>query len=221
MAGLSIFGRSQVDTSGPVGIGARALSMVPGPLGIAGTLASLGMRANNVGYTNRARASWGQEGLGFGQTLGGLLGLNSYSGGGERDKLGDFRGVDVTPSGVSSRGGFLGIGSETTGAYTPGEAQKRDAAAKYGSPFGTPHVGPVAPAPVSVPTTSRPVYSKDAFDMGTYDSDPDPIGAAIRGMRLGASLNGGGRGQGGTAGARSGGGAGGRSDRSTMSSGRG
>lgn len=226
------FGSSQIDTGSGVGLGLRALGFAPGPIGIAGTLASLGMRGNNLGYANRARASWGQDDLDFGQTLGALAGLNSYGQGGGRDKLGEFNGVDVTPSGVATRGGFLGFGGDTVGAYTPGEAQKRAAAARYGSPFGTPQAGPVTPTPVqaatgvpspakAVPQTARRVYSKDAFDAGAYNADPDPIGAAIRGMMRGASASGGGRSQGGTGGDRSGGGAGGRSDRSTNSSGRG
>lgn len=216
------FGTSQIDTRGALGMGLRGLGMVPGPVGIVGTLASLGMRGNNLGYANRARASWGQDGLGFGQTIGGLLGLNSYSGGNSRDKLGEFRGVDVTPSGVSSRGGFLGIGADTVGAYTPAEAQRRNAAQLYGNSFGTPRVGPVTPTPAQptagVPNPARRVSARDAFDMSRFNADPDPIGAAIRGM--GASANGGGR-AGGMSGGGGGYGGGGRSDRSSMSSGRG
>lgn len=229
------FGSSQIDTGSGVGLGLRALSFAPGPLGLVGTLAGLGMRGNNLGYSNRARASWGQGDLDFGQTLGALAGLNSYGRGGGRDKLGEFRGVDVTPSGVASRGGFLGIGADTVGAYTPGEAQKRAAAARYGSPFGTPQQGPVQPS-VSAPATpsvapmragpmpqARPAES-GIRDMSRFRDDPDPIGSAIRSM--GGSLWGGGRGDGGGRGNGGGGGGGGnsgggRSDHSSMSSGRG
>lgn len=219
------FGSSQFDTGSGVGLGLRALGFAPGPIGLVGTLASLGLRGNNLGYANRARASWGQGNLDFGQSIGGLLGLNSYSAGGGRDKLGEFNGVDVTPSGMSSRGGFLGIGAEPVGAYTPGEAQRHYAASVYGNSFGTPRVGPVAPAQTAAPvqaapvTERRPVYSKAAFDMGAYNADPDPIGAMVRGF--GASVNGGGRSGGGGGGGYGGYGGGGRSDRSTMSSGRG
>lgn len=231
------FGSSQFDTGSGVGLGLRALSFAPGPIGIAGTLASLGMRGNNLGYANRARASWGQGDLDFGQTLGGMLGFNGYSGGGARDKLGDFRGVDVTPSGLSSKGGFLGFGAETTGAYTPGEAQKRAAAARYGSPFGTPPAGPVTPTPAQPPVASVPspsalptapvsrpavmAPSRNDFgirDISRFQNDVDPIGAAIRSMGTRGDMGRGGSSGGG--GGRSSGG-GGRSDHSSMSSGRG
>lgn len=219
---------SQVDMNGPVGWGLRGLSFAPGPIGLVGTLASLGVRGNNLGFTNRARASWGQDGLGFGQSIGGLFGLNSYGRGGARDKLGDFRGVDVTPSGMSSRGGFLGFGAEPTGAYTPGEAQRRNAAALYGNSFGTPRVGPVEPTPVrpTVSTPPRPsvMAPRAEFgirDIGRFKDDPDPIGSAIRSMSGSLRGDGGGRGNGGGGSGRSGGGGGGRSDRSTNSSGRG
>jgi hypothetical protein len=220
---------SQVDMGGPVGWGLRGLSLAPGPVGLVGTLASLGLRGNNLGYTNRARASWGQDGLEFGQSVGGLLGLNSYGRGGARDKLGDFRGVDVTPSGMSSRGGFLGFGAEPTGAYTPGEAQRRNAAALYGNAFGTPRVGPAPPAPVQAapasaparPSVMAPRAELGIRDIGRFKDDPDPIGSAIRSMSGSLRGDGGGRGNGGAGGGRSGGGGGGRSDRSTSSSGRG
>jgi hypothetical protein len=212
----------QIDMNGPWGIGARALGFVPGPVGLLGTIGSMGMRANNIGYANTARRSWGQDGLGFGQTIGGLLGFNSYGQGGDTDKLGEFRGTPVAPGGMVREGGFLGFGTTPAGAYTPGEAQRRNAAALYGNSFGTPQVG-AAPQP-GVPAQARPagipMQSRDAFDMGRFNGDPDPIGAAIRSM--GMSANGGGRSGGnGGGGARSGGGGGGRSDRSSMSSGRG
>jgi hypothetical protein len=129
----------------------------------------------------------------------------------------------VTPSGVSRRGGFLGLGAETVGAYTPAEAQRRNAASLYGNSFGTPRPGAVTSTPAQpvAAAPARRMPSRDAFDMSTYDADPDPIGAAIRGMMRGGSLNGGRNSGGGGGVGRSGGGGGGRSDRSTSSSGHG
>lgn len=214
---------SQIDMNGPWGIGARALGFVPGPVGMVGGLLGVGMRGNNIGYANAARRSWGQDNLDFGQTVGGLLGMNSYGGGGRYDRLGDFRGTPVAPSGMVRSGGFLGFGGTLGGAYTPAEAQRRNAAALYGNSFGTPRVGPVTPTPAQptarVPSPARPMPTRDAFDMSRLNADPDPIGAMIRG--IGASANGGGRSGGGFGGGNSGGGGGGRSDRSSMSSGRG
>lgn len=213
----------QIDMNGPWGIGARALSFAPGPVGLLGTIGSMGMRGNNIGYSNAARRSWGQDNLDFGQAVGGLLGLNSYGGGGARDKLGDFRGTPVAPGGMVREDGFLGFGGTMRGAYTPGEAQRRNAAALYGNSFGTPRPGTVTPTPAQppagVPSPVRAIAARDAFDMSRFNADADPIGAAIRGM--GVSANSGGRsgGMGGSGGSRSSGG--GRSDRSSMSSGRG
>lgn len=186
----------QIDLSSGGGLALRALGFVPGPVGMAAGLLGAGVRGSNMGYTNSARRSWGQDGLSFGQTVGGLLGMNSYGGGGQRDKLGDFRGVAVSPAGMVSQGGFLGFGATPVGAYTPGEAQKRYAASLYGNSFGTPPVGTVTPTPVQ-PTASVP-------------NRPVPMGASGNG---GGRSSGGGRGRGSVGG--------GRSDRSSMSSGRG
>lgn len=148
---------SPVDLGGGLGLGLTGLSMVPGPVGWLASITKGGIRANNMGYTNAARRSWGQEGLDLGQSVGGVLGLNSYGGGGSTDKLGDYNGTPVSPGGMVSSGGFLGMGATNTGAYTPAEAQRHRAASLYGSSFGTPVQSSVAPAAAQAQPMSAPM----------------------------------------------------------------
>jgi hypothetical protein len=204
--------------NGPVGWGMRAASMVPGPVGLLGTLGGAGLRVGNAAYADSARPTWGQQGLNFGQYLGSALGLNSYGQGGRTDSLGQYNGSDVAPGGMASSGGFLGIGSSQHLAYTPAEAQSRYASTQaYGPNFQGPWSGPGNVPATSAPTTAvaapraplatqpvaqqpinafgvaapqQPTIASAINDSGT----DDPIGALIRGLGLtgGTSWSGGG-----------------------------
>lgn len=239
---LGNLGTSQVDMHGPVGYGLRAASFIPGPLGLIGTLGSLGVRSNNAGFADRARPSWGQEGLDIGQAIGGALGLNSYGQGGDTDRLGEYGGVAVAPGGMVSNGGIFGIGATTTGAYTPAEAQRRNAAALYGSSFGTPvqpgavaQAQPQAPvqsapapaAPSPDPASMAPPQAAPAASNGGLDAARNSVfGAANSAVQIGRdainrALSSGNRGGGGNGDGGSSSSGGGRSDRSSNSSGRG
>lgn len=66
-------------TAGQIGMGIAG--MVPGPVGIAASIGNLGLHGYNLGETNGALNESGLPSLGFGQTLGSLLGLNSYANG--------------------------------------------------------------------------------------------------------------------------------------------
>lgn len=132
------WGSGQIDLSGPWDdIAAMAAGVLLGPVGSLGAgLVRGGTRLNNAAYTDRARGSWGEKPLDFGQSLGAALGLNSYGGGGALDRMGEFRGTPVSPGGMVREGGIFGIGSDLRGAYTPGEAQRRQAAGRYGNAYG-------------------------------------------------------------------------------------
>ena len=129
---------SQTDLSGPWDdIAGLAAGLLLGPIGTLGAgIARGATRLGNAGFADRARGSWGQEPLSFGQNLAAALGLNSYGEGGRTDRLGEFNGTPVSPGGTVRNGGFLGFGGSVGGAYTPGEAQKREAARRYGGAFG-------------------------------------------------------------------------------------
>jgi hypothetical protein len=58
-----------------------AASMMPGPLGMLGTLGNLGLHGYNLGTTNSNLNALGLPSLGFGQTLGAMLGMNGYANG--------------------------------------------------------------------------------------------------------------------------------------------
>ncbi len=103
---------------GPMG---RALlggvSMLPGPLGFAGTAGKVGMNLNNVAGSNALIEAMGGGNLGFGQQLGGVLGLNAYGWGSPQESVQSFMRsqgrsvIDATgrppnlPRGAVERGG--------------------------------------------------------------------------------------------------------------------
>lgn len=119
------FGSISVDRGGMA-----ALGMLD-PTGVVG-LASAGINANNVAAANAARDMLGMESLGFGQALGGVLGLNDYgSGYVGSTKIGP-REYGVSMGGISRPGlfdglfGLLGYTPQTQ--LTPTEALARQQA---------------------------------------------------------------------------------------------
>lgn len=70
-------GNGLVSLGTPGRLGLMALGMVPGPIGMLGTLAGLGVKGYNVVQTDHILGQENLPGLNIGQMLGGMLGLNS------------------------------------------------------------------------------------------------------------------------------------------------
>lgn len=103
-------------------LGRSAMSMgalIPGPVGLGIGLANMGLRGYNIGQFDGQLNGIGLPGLSFGQTLGGVLGMNSYGSGnwGANGLLGVSNNGDNTGSmGVApgdALGGYNGQGRPT------------------------------------------------------------------------------------------------------------
>jgi len=107
---------------------AGAVSMAPGPLGLAGTVANAGLGLNNVAGVDAARKMLGMPGLSTAQALGTVAGMNDY---GNQGFIGDTRigakNYGVSTGGYVNNGGFAGTGLGATGrtTLTPMEAVNR------------------------------------------------------------------------------------------------
>jgi hypothetical protein len=98
-----------VDLSGGLGLGLGVGSMLPG-VGIAATLANLGLRTNNMLEAQQMLEEAGLPGYDFGQWVGGLSGGNSYASGSPYSPIGyTADGTAITPSGYQyGTDGFFG-----------------------------------------------------------------------------------------------------------------
>lgn len=101
-------GQINIGKWGRIALGIAGLA--PGPLGAVASLANAGMRAYNMHEFNNQTNAVGVPGLGFGQELGGMLGLNPYGGG----TWGAHGVIGMAGVGVDHPGTGLGV--------TPGEA---------------------------------------------------------------------------------------------------
>lgn len=95
-----LFGSGPVDLSGGIGLGLGALGMMPGPVGLVGTLAGAGLRVNNMLAAQQMLEDAGLPGYDALQWAGGVTGLNSYGSGSPNSPIGYMDdGTAITPSG--------------------------------------------------------------------------------------------------------------------------
>lgn len=127
---MAAYGGMNIGTQPGTGVDIGALgrsgllgaTMMGGPLGMLASLGNLGLHANNLGTTNGNLQSLGLAPLGFGQTLGAMLGMNGYANG--------------SPMGLASA-----IGAQMPGAISNAMAGRSNAMA-FGANPGGGFVGP-------------------------------------------------------------------------------
>ena len=124
-------GFSGMDVGPAAGAGLSIASLAGGPIGMAAGLANLGLHGYNLGQTNNALNESGLQPLGFGQTIGAMLGLNGYANGSNAGLQSAIAAQGGNTQSAGSPGFSIGAASgadqgQSGGGFSPGAASGND-----------------------------------------------------------------------------------------------